>query len=96
MTTKNYPTEITDEVANIAKQLTIEFNKCGSNLRTIAKFSSLSVNSVKAVLSGKTANIASYSLIAKAMGTTLVNVIHAMRTAELKDAEVQKTQAQTI
>ena len=96
MTTKNYPTEITDEVANIAKQLTIEFNKSGSNLRTIAKFSSLSVNSVKAVLSGKTANIASYSLIAKAMGTTLVNVIHTMRTAELKAAESEKTETQPI
>lgn len=83
MTTKNYPAEITNEVSAIAARLSAEFKTSGGNLRTVAKFSGLSVNSVKAVLAGKTANIASYSLIAKALGTTLVDVIHRMKAEEL-------------
>lgn len=51
------------------------FNASKSNLRTVSKFSGLSVNSVKSVLTGKTANIASYSLIAKALGTNLIDIV---------------------
>jgi len=75
MKQKTYPQEVTDEVLAIGQALKTLFEGQNSNLRTLAKFSDMSVNSVKAVLSGKTANIASYSLVAKALGTDLVSVI---------------------
>jgi hypothetical protein len=75
MTKKTYPVEITNEISIIANQLNKVFKQNKGNLRNIAKFSGMSVNSVKAVLAGKTANIASYCLIAKALGTNLINVI---------------------
>jgi lambda repressor-like predicted transcriptional regulator len=86
MNKKTYPTDVTDEVTKIASALNAMFKSQSANLRTIAKFSSMSVNSVKSVLSGKTANIASYSLIAKALGTNLIDVIHSLRASELKAA----------
>lgn len=83
MKNKTYPTEITDEIMEIANALKSIFTTTNSNIRTIAKFSSMSVNSVKSVLAGKTANIASYSLIAKALGTNLIDVVHGLRSKQL-------------
>jgi len=81
MTQKTYPAEITTEITQIANELSKIFNNTKGNLRTISKFSSMSVNSVKSVLAGKTANIASYCLIAKALGTTLTDIIYNMKVA---------------
>ena len=78
MKQKTNPKEIAEEVQSIGDALKLVFDQQKSNLRTIAKYSDMSVNSVKAVLSGKTANIASYSLVAKALGTTLVDVVVAL------------------
>jgi hypothetical protein len=75
MKQKIYPKEITDEIELIGLAIKSLFESQKANLRTIAKFSDMSVNSVKAVLTGKTANIASYSLVAKALGSTLLDVI---------------------
>tara|TARA_R110002074_G_scaffold402324_1_gene607109 strand:- start:171157 stop:171477 length:321 start_codon:yes stop_codon:yes gene_type:complete len=80
MKQKIYPQEVTDEVLSIGQAIKVLFDAQKSNLRTIAKFSGMSVNSVKAVLTGKTANIASYSLVAKALGTNLVDVIQIVGT----------------
>lgn len=82
MKQKIYPTEITDEILSIGQAMKSIFDSQKSNLRTIAKFSDMSVNSVKAVLTGKTANIASYGLVAKALGTTLVDVVAASTSVE--------------
>ena len=84
MTQKNYPQDITNEINLISVELTKIFTKNKSNLRTIAKFSGMSVNSVKSVLAGKTANIGSYCMIAKALGTTLTDVIYTMKANEAK------------
>lgn len=84
--TKQYPAEITSEIQSIAATLHNLMKNSSSNIRTLAKFSSMSINSVKAVLDGKTANIASYCLIAKALGTNLIDVIHGMKTASLQAA----------
>jgi lambda repressor-like predicted transcriptional regulator len=91
MNKKTYPQDITDEVAKIATALDTLFKNQKSNLRNIARFASISVNSVKSVLAGKTANIASYSLIAKALGTTLTDVIYNIKATELKGAAPQAT-----
>ena len=83
MTQKNYSVDITNEISAIAAELKKVFNNTKGNLRTIAKFSGMSVNSVKSVIAGKTANIASYCLIAKALGTTLTDLIYNSKVAAL-------------
>lgn len=92
MKQKVYPKEVTNEVLVIGQALKGLFNSQGCNLRTIAKLSDMSVNSVKAVLAGSTANIASYSLVAKSLGTTLLEVAFKIQTgtATLAKAEESK------
>lgn len=75
MKNKTYPTDVVDEVQAIGNALMEVFKASKTNLRAISRFSSMSVNSVKAVLAGNTANIASYSLVAKALGTDLITLI---------------------
>lgn len=72
---KTYPLDITEEINKIASALKQRYDNSKENLRNISRFSGLTVNSIKAVLNGKTANIASYSLVAKALGTTLIDII---------------------
>lgn len=84
MKNKTYPANITNEISLIAAELKALFTKNSANIRTVAKFSGLSVNSVKSVLSGKTANIASYSLIASALGSNLIDLVHGLKTSQLK------------
>lgn len=79
MKQKTYPSDITDEVKRIGDELNTIFKASGTNLRTLSKFSSMSVNSVKAVLAGNTANIASYSLVAKALSTNLIDVVTSLK-----------------
>ena len=83
MKNKVYPKEITDEILSIAKAIKAVFDKASTNIRTISKFAGISVNSVKSVLSGDTANIASYGLVAKALGTNLIDVIHSLKTSQM-------------
>lgn len=78
MTKKTYPVDITNEISAIAAELATLQKKSGINVRTIAQFAGISINSVKSALAGKTANIATYVLIAKAMGTTFTAVVQAM------------------
>lgn len=88
MTTVNkVPSDIMNELTLISTALSNIFaaQRGGTtdtrvNLRSIAKFSGLTTNSVKSVFSGKTANIASYALVAKALGTTLIDVIKTINT----------------
>ena len=80
MTKKTYPVDVTNEISAIAEELSALQKKSGTNVRTIAQFAGISINSVKSALAGKTANIATYVLIAKAMGTTFTSVIQSMAT----------------
>jgi len=79
---KIYPNEILTEIQGIAGEMNSLFKTQKNNLRTIAKFAGISVNSVKSVLAGETANIASYSLVAKALGTSLTNVVYNIKMRE--------------
>lgn len=78
MTKTTYTTNTIQEIESIGLALHDYYknNKC--SLRTISKISSLSVNTVKAVLNGETGNIASYSAVASAMGTTLLDIVKSM------------------
>lgn len=91
MTKKTYPIDITNEILVISAELSRLFKSNKGNLRNIAKFSGMSVNSVKAVLAGKTANIASYSLIAKALGSNLIYVIQAIHTDNISQSNGAST-----
>lgn len=92
MKQKIYPQEILAEVEAIGLALKTVFDSQGNNLRTIAKFSGMSVNSVKAVLNGQTGNIASYSLVAKALGTTLINAIATVSYSSTSSQPIQATE----
>ncbi len=81
MKNKTYPADVTEEISKISTQLATLFKSGANNLRTVAKFSGLSVNSVRSVLDGKTANIATYSLIAKALGTNLIDLVAAVKAS---------------
>lgn len=76
---KVIPQDIIDEVAKIGNALQAIYAATNSNLRTLAKFAGMTPNSVKSVLDGHTANISSYALVAKALGTNLVDVIAAIK-----------------
>lgn len=78
MTKKTYPTDISNEISAISSELNSLIKTTKTNLRTIAQHAGISVNSVKSVLAGKTANIATYALIAKALGTTLTDIVKAI------------------
>lgn len=75
MTNKTYSNDVINDLAKIGAALSSLQKSSGINLRTIAKFSSLSVNSVKSVLAGKTGNIASYDMVARSLGSSLIGVI---------------------
>lgn len=75
MNQKIYPNDVLEQIQAIGSKLSSIFNTESTNLRTISKFANMSVNSVKSVLAGKTGNIASYALVAKALGTDLISVV---------------------
>lgn len=75
MNQKIYPNDVVEQIQAIGNKLSTIFNNEKTNLRSISKFANMSVNSVKSVLAGKTGNIATYALVAKALGTDLITVI---------------------
>lgn len=92
---KNYPTAVEDDLKALSKELQeTQFNGKWT-LRTIAKLANLSVNSVKSILEGQTANIASYDMVARAMNTTLfdiaVKIRSAAKTSQKESAKVDST-----
>lgn len=78
MTKKTYPADVHNEIVQISTALATLVKSTSTSVRSIAQFAGISVNSVKSVLSGKTANIATYALIAKALGTSLTAIIQSM------------------
>jgi transcriptional regulator with XRE-family HTH domain len=58
-----------------------QFNAKGLSLKTLSAASGLSVNSIKSILKGATANIASYDALARALGTDLISIMAAIKAA---------------
>lgn len=81
MTKKTYPADISNEINQISVALNSLVKSTNTSIRSIAQFAGISVNSVKSVLTGKTANIATYALIAKALGTNLITVVQTINVA---------------
>lgn len=55
--------------------------------RFLAQDSGLSINSVKTILSGGTANIACYDMISRSLGTTLLSVVNSLDTSKVTPQE---------
>lgn len=83
MTKQIYTPQVLQEVKNIGIAVKNYYKANQCSLRTISKISGLSINTVKAVLQGTTGNIASYSAVASAMGTTLLDLIKGMTPSDL-------------
>jgi len=78
-----YTNEVLKEVERIGTAVKTYYKANSCSLRTISKISGLSINTVKAVLEGATGNIASYSAVANAMGTTLLDLVKGMTPSDL-------------
>lgn len=62
------------DIVRIGQSLREIFDARKETYRGLSQRSGLSVNSVKAILNGATANIASYDIVARALATSLLEV----------------------
>lgn len=72
---KVHSPEVAIQVATFSTILKDEFIRTKADLRTVAKSAGMSVNSVKNIIGGKTANIASYCAISQALGIPFTDLI---------------------
>jgi hypothetical protein len=72
--TKTYSPKVLESVNKIGSALHGMQIKNAVSLKTIATTSGLSVNSIKSIFKGATANIASYDSLARALGSSLLEV----------------------
>ncbi len=71
---KTYSQDVLNSVKEIGEQLSQRQKELKTSLKVLSASSGLSVNSIKAIFEGMTANIASYDSLARALGTSLVQV----------------------
>jgi len=72
---KNYPQDTLNDLQIIADRLNKLMVTAGFSIRGIAQKSGISINSIKSVLDGQTANIATYDAVARVFGTSLLNLL---------------------
>ena len=85
---KTYSPEVLDSVKQIGKCLQDLQQGTSASLKTLSTNSGLSINSIKSIFKGSTANIASYDSLARALGTCLTKVAH---DCYMKEATSEKT-----
>ena len=85
---KTYSPLVLDSVKQIGVSLQEIQQRSNVSLKTIATNSGLSINSIKSIFKGSTANIASYDSLARALGTCLTKVAH---DCYVKEANSEKT-----
>jgi transcriptional regulator with XRE-family HTH domain len=71
---KTYSPLVLETVKQIGVSLQEIQQRSNVSLKTIATNSGLSINSIKSIFKGATANIASYDSLARALGTSLLEV----------------------
>lgn len=86
--TKTYSPEVLEAVGKIGSALHNLQMKNATSLKTIATSSGLSVNSIKSIFKGSTANIASYDSLARALGSSLFEVANDCWQQEVSKAPV--------
>ena len=72
--TKTYDKNTLSDIRQIAAELNDLFLASKKPLRTVAQIAMLSTNSAKAVLAGKPANIATYDSVARALGSSIIEI----------------------
>jgi hypothetical protein len=70
------------DLKRISDALVELYNTGGHTYRALAQACSLSTNSVKTILEGKNANIVNYDVVARAMGSSLVEVITKLKPVQ--------------
>ena len=94
--TKTYSIETTSSVVSIGKALHALHVSSKIPLKALSASSGLSVNSIKSIFGGATANIASYDSLARALGSSLIDVASGLKAQEgQKVAETAKFQPET-
>lgn len=69
---KNHSDKILEQIKQISNYLYAEFIKSRQTITSLSTKTGLSTNSLKTILKGETANIASYISVASSLGLTLV------------------------
>jgi hypothetical protein len=89
--TKTYSPEVLTAVKTIGSALQTYQQKNNASLKTLSTASGLSINSIKSIFKGATANIASYDSLARALGSSLIEI--ACNCAPTPEAQSFQTQA---
>jgi transcriptional regulator with XRE-family HTH domain len=71
---KTYSSQVLETVKQIGTALQGLQQSSSISLKTLATNSGLSINSIKSIFKGSTANIASYDSLARALGSSLTKV----------------------
>jgi hypothetical protein len=87
---KTYSPEVLNTIKKLGVSLQEIQQRGNVSLKHIATNSGLSINSIKSIFKGATANIASYDSLARALGTSLIEVA---RNCHMKEANSVKTEA---
>lgn len=91
---KTYSKTITNELADIGKELLIKWRATSKPLAPFAATCNLSVNSVKAIFRGATANIANYMTVMHELGTDLATITNLVDLNKTSPAEVAAPQGE--
>ena len=86
---KIYPPEISKELTDIGTELRNKWRASGKGLATFAASCKLSVNSVKAIFRGQTANIANYMMVMRELGldlSTTTDLIDTKKNSPITEA----------
>lgn len=87
---KNHSEKILEQIKEVSNYLYAEFIKSRQTITSLSTKTGLSTNSLKTILKGETANIASYMSVASSLGLSLVLVPTAVVAEEPKAAEVKE------
>jgi transcriptional regulator with XRE-family HTH domain len=97
---KNYLETTLADLASISTAYNKLMQDSGMSIRGIAQRSGISINSIKSVMEGRTANIATYDEVARAFDTSLIKIIQSLSgveeaTEDLNEAEVPEVEVTT-
>lgn len=84
---KNYPNDTLVSIQSIGASLTKLMESSKMSMRGVSQVSGIAVNSIKSVLQGATANIATYDMVARALGSSLIEVVQKMDNKPMEASE---------
>ena len=81
-----YPEYVSDQLTALAGLINAKVATTGVSIKDLAVKSNLTVSSVKSILGGKTANIASYLMVLDALGSSLIEACQLISSSQDKEA----------